>query len=179
MNWQIRWWNTNTNTQSQILSNTIHHICIREYKYVFVPQPWRLLQLFRPSSHDLTRLEGYPSSGRKLTWSLYLRRDPNTRLPTTAQSPWPVFAGRSCLSTSWWVRSIDICRRGVSSSLNNTASGKACHVTPSSLALIMTSTQCFRPTNRWLCQCLRNYIGTSAFADVSYSMADVEAKFFV
>ena len=28
-------------------------------------------------------------------------------------------------------------------------------------------------------QCLRNYIGTSAFADVSYLMADVEAKFYV
>ena len=32
--------------------------------------------------------------------------------------------------------------------------------------------------NRW--QCLRNYIGTSAFADViSYLMADVEAKYYV
>ena len=28
-------------------------------------------------------------------------------------------------------------------------------------------------------QCLQNYIGTSAFADVSYLMADVEAKFYV
>ena len=28
-------------------------------------------------------------------------------------------------------------------------------------------------------QCLRNYIGTSAFADVSYLMADVEANFYV
>ena len=28
-------------------------------------------------------------------------------------------------------------------------------------------------------QCLRNYIGTSAFADVSYLIADVEAKFYV
>ena len=28
-------------------------------------------------------------------------------------------------------------------------------------------------------QCLRNYIGTSAFADVSCSMADVGAKLFV
>ena len=28
-------------------------------------------------------------------------------------------------------------------------------------------------------QCLRNYIGTSAIADVSYWMADVEAKFYV
>ena len=28
-------------------------------------------------------------------------------------------------------------------------------------------------------QCLRNYTGTSAFADVSYLMANVEAKFFV
>ena len=28
-------------------------------------------------------------------------------------------------------------------------------------------------------QCLRNYIGTSAFADFSYLMADVEAKFYV
>ena len=28
-------------------------------------------------------------------------------------------------------------------------------------------------------QCLRNYIGTSAFADVSYLMADVEATFYV
>ena len=28
-------------------------------------------------------------------------------------------------------------------------------------------------------QCLRNYIGTSAFADVSCLMADVEAKFYV
>ena len=30
-----------------------------------------------------------------------------------------------------------------------------------------------------LVQCLWNYIGTSAFADVSYLMADVEAKFYV
>ena len=29
-----------------------------------------------------------------------------------------------------------------------------------------------------LSQCLQNYISTSTFADVSYSMADVEAKFF-
>ena len=28
-------------------------------------------------------------------------------------------------------------------------------------------------------QCLRNYISTSAFADVIYLMADVEAKFYV
>ena len=28
-------------------------------------------------------------------------------------------------------------------------------------------------------QCLRNYIGTSGFADASYIMADVEAKFYV
>ena len=28
-------------------------------------------------------------------------------------------------------------------------------------------------------QCLQNYIGTSAFADVSYLTADVEAKFYV
>ena len=28
-------------------------------------------------------------------------------------------------------------------------------------------------------QCLRNYIGTSAFAEVTYLMADVEAKLFV
>ena len=28
-------------------------------------------------------------------------------------------------------------------------------------------------------QCLQDYIGTSAFADVSYLMADVEAKFYV
>ena len=28
-------------------------------------------------------------------------------------------------------------------------------------------------------QCLRNYISTSAFADVSYLMANVEAKFYV
>ena len=28
-------------------------------------------------------------------------------------------------------------------------------------------------------QSLRNYVGTSAFADVSYLMADVEAKFYV
>ena len=34
---------------------------------------------------------------------------------------------------------------------------------------------CFRP---YFIQCLQNYIGTSAFADASYSMADVEAKFF-
>ena len=28
-------------------------------------------------------------------------------------------------------------------------------------------------------QCFRNYIGSSAFADVSYLMADVEAKFYI
>ena len=31
----------------------------------------------------------------------------------------------------------------------------------------------------WLKHYLRNYIDTSAFADVSYLMADVEAKLFV
>ena len=31
----------------------------------------------------------------------------------------------------------------------------------------------------WGMQCLQNSIGTSTFADVSYLMADVEAKFFV
>ena len=36
----------------------------------------------------------------------------------------------------------------VSTSLSNTASGRACHVTLSSLTLTMTSTQCFRPTSR-------------------------------
>ena len=45
----------------------------------------RSLRPLRPSSHDHTRLVGYPSSGRKLILSLYLRRDPNTKLPTTAQ----------------------------------------------------------------------------------------------
>ena len=34
-------------------------------------------------------------------------------------------------------------------------------------------------TDDALLQCLQNYIGTSAFADVSYLMADVEAKFYV
>ena len=31
----------------------------------------------------------------------------------------------------------------------------------------------------YVMQCLWNYVSTSAFADVSYSMADVEAKFYV
>ena len=102
----------------------------------------RSFHLVKPSSHDPTRVVGYQCSGKRPTWSLYLKRDPNTKLPNTTQYLWPVFA-RRCLGPS-----TDIQRRGVSSSLKNTASGRACHVTPNSLTLTMTSTQCFQPTNR-------------------------------